>query len=270
MRRIGAPEGAAPLGRTFDAEGGTADHHAGQLPLVGRPGNRADQPSPAQDADAVADGTHLRQLVADEYDRHPVGHQRAQRGEERVHLVRHEDRGRLVEDEDPAVARERLENLDALLLPDRQLVNAGRRIDTNPEALRRIGPTAAGLVQVETHPARPSEGKVLRDGHRPHQSEVLRDHPDAGPDRVARRADRLQLAVDPDLTGIRVRQPVGDAHDGRLARAVLAEQRVDLAATDIEVDAVVGDEVSEPLCDPAQLESGRVSCHAQATAAVEP
>ena len=92
------------------------------------------------------------------------------------------------------------------------------------------------------------------------------------PARIASRGERIgvQLAVDPDLTGIQVRQPVGDAHDGRLARAVLAEQRVDLAATDIEVDAVVGDEVSEPLRDPAQLESGRVSCHAQATRAVEP
>ena len=152
-----------------------------------------------------------------------------------------------------------------MLLPDRQLVHAGRRIDTNPEALGCIGPTAAGLVQVETHPARPSEGKVLCDGHRPHQREVLRDHPDAGLDRIARRADGLHLPVDPDLTGIQVRQPVGDPHDGRLARAVLAEQRVDFAATDIEVDAVVGDEVSEPLRDPAQLESGRFSCHAEAT-----
>ena len=203
-RRAG---GRRALGRTFDAEGGTADHHAGQLALVGRPGNRADQPSAAQDADAVADGTHLRQLVADEYDRHPVGHERAQRGEERVHLLRHEDRGRLVEDEDPAVARERLEDLDSLLLPDRQLIHAGRRIDTNPEALRCIGPTAARLVQVETHPARPSEGEVLGDGHRPHQREVLRDHPDAGPDRVARRADGLHLPVDPDLTGIRCVSP---------------------------------------------------------------
>ena len=126
-------------------------------------------------------------------------------------------------------------------------------------------PRRRRLVQVETQPARPSEGEVLGDGHRPHQREVLRDHADAGPDRIARRADGLHLPVDQHLAGIRIRQPVGDPHDGRLARAVLAEQRVDLAATDIEVDAVVGDEVPEPLRDPAQLQRGRVSCHAEAT-----
>ena len=47
--------------------------------------------------------------------------------------------------------------------------------------------------------------------------------------------------------------------------APFSPSSVDFAATDIEVDAVVGDEVPEPLRDPAQLESGRVSCHAGAT-----
>ena len=44
---------------------------------------------------------------------------------------------------------------------------------------------------------------------------------------------------------------------GRLAGAVLAEEGVDLAAADVEVDRVVGDEVPEALGDPAQLDQGR-------------
>ncbi len=44
-----------------------ADHHRGQL-LLGRLGRRglADYPAPAQDRDAVGEGTDLSQLVADE------------------------------------------------------------------------------------------------------------------------------------------------------------------------------------------------------------
>ena len=84
------------------------------------------------------------------------------------------------------------------------------------------------------------------------------------PASIASRGDRMptRLPVDQDLAGIGLRQPVGDAHDRGLAGPVLAEQRVDLAATDVEVDAVVGDEVPEPLADAAQLQGRRAVGHA--------
>ena len=49
-----------------------------------------------------------------------VGH-RAERGEERHRLLRREHRGRLVHDQDARLAVERLQDLDALLLADREL-----------------------------------------------------------------------------------------------------------------------------------------------------
>ena len=192
----------------------------------------------------------------------PVGDEQAQRGEEGVDLLGHEDRGRLVEDEDPAVAREGLEDLDPLLLPDRQVGHAGRRIDTDPEALGRIVSPAAGLVEVETHPARPSEARFSATVIGRTSAKCCVTIP--MPASIASRGERMAWTCPStqDLAGIRVRQPVGDPHDGRLARAVLAEQGVDLPATDIEVDPVVGDEVAEALGDPAQLESGRGWRHA--------
>ena len=54
-------------------------------------------------------------------------------------------------------------------------------------------------------------------------------------------AIRGRLAVDQDLAGVRVDQAVEDVHQGRLAGAVLADQRVDLAGAHVEVDVVVGD-----------------------------
>ena len=58
-------------------------------------------------------------------------------------------------------------------------------------------------------------------------------------------------------------EPVEDVHQRRLAGAVLAEQRVHLAAAEVEVDVVVGEHAREPLRDPAQLEERRLS-HARA------
>ena len=69
-------------------------------------------------------------------------------------------------------------------------------------------------------------------------------------------ADRDGLAVEQDLTLVGRRQPVEDVHQGRLAGAVLAEQRVDLARPDVEVDPVVGDDARIALGDPAHLERG--------------
>ena len=53
------------------------------------------------------------------------------------------------------------------------------------------------------------------------------------------------LAVEQDLALVRRRQPVEDVHQRRLAGAVLAEQGMDLAGPDVEVDPVVGDDARD-------------------------
>ena len=62
------------------------------------------------------------------------------------------------------------------------------------------------------------------------------------------------VAVEQDLALVGRGQPVEDVHERRLAGAVLAEQGVDLAGTDLEVDAVVGDDARVALRDAAHLE----------------
>ena len=75
--------------------------------------------------------------------------------------------------------------------------------------------------------------------------------PMPGRDRVARRAERDRPPVDPDLAGVGPVEPVEDVHERALAGAVLAEQGVDLADAQVEVDAVVGDDAREALDDAA-------------------
>ena len=52
-------------------------------------------------------------------------------------------------------------------------------------------------------------------------------------------------AVEPDLPGVRPVQAGEDVHERALAGAVLAEQGVDLARSQVEVDVVVGDDARE-------------------------
>ena len=57
---------------------------------------------------------------------------------------------------------------------------------------------------------------------------------------LARSGERHGPAVQQDLPASGMVEPVEHVHEGRLAGAVLAEQRVDLARLDDEVDRVVG------------------------------
>ena len=102
---------------------------------------------------------------------------------------------------------------------------------------------ARGVVVEEALVARlDAEHDVLGDGHHRDEHEVLVHHADPALDRVLRRAERDALAVEQDLALVGLREPVEDVHQRRLAGAVLAEQRVDFAAAEVEIDVVVGDE----------------------------
>src|SRR5699024_6519501 len=62
------------------------------------------------------------------------------------------------------------------------------------------------------------------------------------------------FVVDEDLAPIGVVESIEDVHHGGLARAVLAQQSVDLTRFDGEIDVVVGHERPEHLGHPAKLE----------------
>ena len=69
------------------------------------------------------------------------------------------------------------------------------------------------------------------------------------------------LAVDQDVAGGGLEQAVELVHQRRFARAVLAQDRVDLAFVDGEVDPVVGDKIAEFLDDVAHFNDGRIHVH---------
>ena len=91
----------------------------------------------AQHGDAVGHGHHLVELVGDEHHRSAVGRHRPQGREQHLRFLRGEHSGRLVEDQHAGVACQRLEDLDPLLLADRELPHLRRRIDVQAHSAPR-------------------------------------------------------------------------------------------------------------------------------------
>ena len=114
------------------------DHERGELAARRRGrGALAGELAGAQHQDAVADRHHLGELVRDEDDRQALPDQQLQRGEERIGFGRRQHRRRLVEDQHARVAVERLQDLDALALADRQRRDDRAGIDGEAEFGRR-------------------------------------------------------------------------------------------------------------------------------------
>ena len=64
-------------------------------------------------------------------------------------------------------------------------------------------------------------------------------------------------AVDQDLAPVGAQHPVGDVHQGGFARAILTEERVQLAGGNGEIHARERFHRPEPLDDAAQVQRGR-------------
>ena len=106
-------------------------------------GGADDAPVP-QHRDAVGDREHLAQLVGDEHDRLALVDEAADDAEELVDLARREHGRRLVEDEDVGVAEQRLQQLDALLLADREVLDLGVGVDVEPVLLAELARCGRG------------------------------------------------------------------------------------------------------------------------------
>ena len=85
-----------------------------------------------------------------------------------------------------------------------------------------------------------AELDVLRRRHGRHQARLLVDHADAGGERVARLLEIDRLAVDIDFARGQPDRARDRLAQRRLAGAVLADQRMDLAGKEIEIDAFDG------------------------------
>ena len=223
----------------------------------------ADVPAEAQDRDPRRRLEHVVQVVRDQDDPEAL---LGQPVDEREHLLRLRDaegRGRLVEDDEPRVPHHRARDRDRLPLAARE-----RRDRLPDRANRRDAEARERLARLRLHRGLPqdlepvrlaAEVHVLDDVEVVAEREILVDDLDPELRRVLRAADRDRLAVEQHLAVV---HPVdaGDALDERrLAGAVVADERHDLARPNLEVDVGQGLHGAERLRDAAKLEEGMVA-----------
>jgi len=91
-------------------------------------------------------------------------------------------------------------------------------------------------VPAQAEAALAAQHHVIEHGHVLDQHEVLVHHADAETDRFVRVVDVLHLTVQQDLTAICAVIAVKDAHQGRLAGAILTHQAMDGPFGDGETD----------------------------------
>ncbi len=130
-------------------------------------------------------------------------------------------------------------DLDQLLQPDREVAEPRHRIDVDAEA----GELLAGLARhaPPLHEAEPVGRLVAQEhvlGHRQvgRDAELLMHHGDAGRVRVAHRAEVRLLAVEQEAAGEIGVHAGDDLHQRAFAGAVLADETVDLAGREREID----------------------------------
>src|SRR5581483_7536445 len=165
-------------------------------------------------------------------------------------------RGRLVHHEHARVPCNRAEQLDLLLIRERQRADRRARRKIELHALEELVVALSRLAGVHDpgRAALDSEEDVLEHGAMRNERALLGDERDAEPEGTSRRAIVDALAGDPELPLVRPVHARHDPAEGRLPRAVLADERVDGAFLDAEVYPRQGIHSAEPLRDSAQLD----------------
>ena len=182
----------------------------------------------------------------------PVATSVAHHAEQLARLGGGEHGGGLVEDQCSRPPSQHPQDLDPLLLADRELPDLRLRIDPQPELVHQAVGARHQLAAGDARRGRvPSEVDVLRHGHRRDEPEVLVHHPDAGGDGLGGGVELVRRSVDLDVAGVGAVDAGEDVAQRRLAGAVLPEQRVDLAAAQLEVDVAKRPDPVEALRDVA-------------------
>ncbi|MHC2315899.1 hypothetical protein ACVIHC_002945 [Bradyrhizobium diazoefficiens] len=244
--------GGLAAGGRFDLLDLAADHHARERGGGLEPGIAGVYfPAAAQDRGGVAEALHLFELVADVENGAAFGPQPLQHDEELVGLLRRQDGGGLVQDQEFRILHQRTDDLDALALADRQLPDLASGVERQSIGLRHLlqprRHVLEGFFPIE------AERDVLGNGEVVEQREMLEHHADAAAASFRRARQHDSFALPANLAGAGLDQPVDRLDQRGFAGAVLAQQRVDFLRPDIDVDGVVGEEIPIALGEPERL-----------------
>ena len=164
------------------------------------------------------------ELVGDDDDGLAVCLHGPQHVKELVGLLRSEDGGGLVQNQNLRPAVEDLHNLHRLLLGDGHIVDLLGRVDVEAVLLADGLDLALGGLDVQPAALLQTQDDVLRGGEHVHQLVVLVDHGDAAREGVFGGADGDGLAVDQNLALVGEVDAGEHVHQRGLAAAVLPQE----------------------------------------------
>jgi len=253
----------ADLGVTVgEAVGQVPPDHPPDDPVLGHSAarriERFDDATIANDGDRIGDRLDLLDLVGDQDRRDALGLEAAQQAEQLLAVGLVQGGRRLVEDQESDLLGEGLGDLDELLLADAE--SSDGRVGEVVEAdhLQQVARPGMGGAPVDQAVMAlfVAEEDVLGDRELGDQGELLVDDDDAerlaGPD--VGELGFLPVEQDQALVlPVRI-DPAEHLHEGRLARPVLADEGMDLAATHGQIDVVERLDARERLGDPPHLE----------------
>ena len=244
-----------------------ADHEPAEF-LDGGVTDRSpgDQAPVAHHARPIRDGDHLVEIVRHENEFLAATPQRREDLEEAILILLAEPRRGLVEDHHVALQGQNAGDLRDLLRPCRQRSHLG--VGVEPEAVliqdalggdaeRRPVDPAPQRTRCAELQVLDAEEDVFGHRHLGDEVELLVHDPDAGQERGLGAAEVDRAAVDCGCTprvGILSAQHFDQR---RLAGAIGAEERMDLAGFDLEIDAVQNRDAGELLMDRLHLQHAR-------------
>ncbi len=224
-------------------------------------GEGADIAPVAQHGHALGDFHDLIEPMADENDGHAEFLQAADVLEQQVDFLPGQRGGRLIHDEQAGIDGKAATDGDELALRNGQGADAHverqagadpieRRCRGSPHRPPGRGPQAAAELKIDRD--------VLENTEIWKERQVLEDDLNAQRLRLVRAEARMGNALDRDRsTGIGRMYTDDDLDEGGFARAVLADEAMDLAASQRPIDSVQRDGAAEPLSDTLQRQIGR-------------
>ncbi len=199
---------------------------------------RADRAAVAQDGEAVGHRADLLQEVTDVDDADARIAQAADDLEEHLRIGLAQARGRLVHDDDAGPGGERPGHLHELLGADREVADprAGTDVGMVQQA-QRFFDLAAHVAAANEAQRRGlgAQEHVFLDREVRREAQFLVDHRHSGGAGVERPPRRVRPALKNHASGVGLKRPGKDLHEGALAGAVLADEGVDFTGPNVQV-----------------------------------
>src|SRR5690625_3498917 len=168
-------------------------------------------------------------------------------------------RGGFIKNQKPSSQPQGFDDFDHLLFTEGQAAEWSifrqRKLQLPADATEGV----ANALLVQRAPPGCAQAEIFENAQARRQAAVLVDAPDTEPERLARRPEPDNPAVEDDLSLIGLLQPREQGDKRRLAGTVFAEQYVHLARIKRERNAVVCDDAGESLADTLESHQRRWS-----------